>query len=122
MTAVWFDASGIETTEDDIDAHTVKYSVKIPTALASASVETIMVVPVTTGAAVEIVYPEDAQLSSPPISGTFYASCYDTDGSKYDTYDMDIESVDAEKFQGVLERYCGFLKGKISVTKLTDTW
>lgn len=85
MTATYFDAVGIETTVDALDVHTVKYSIETPMALSSATVETIMFVPVTTGSTIEIVYPEDGILSSPPLSGTFYVSCYNTDGNRYDT-------------------------------------
>jgi hypothetical protein len=110
-----FKADGTETIESDPDVDTVKYTIVTPMALSSATVETIMFVPLTTGARAEIAYPDALQLSSPPLSGTFYASCYNTDGNKYDTQDMDIADIDAKKFKQVLERDCSFLKGKISV-------
>lgn len=84
-------------------------------ALESATIETIMFVPVSSASIIDIVYPELDRLSSPPMSGTFYVSCYNIDGNRYDTQDMDISSVTAKSFKKVLEDDCGFLKGKVSV-------
>lgn len=74
-----------------------------------------------TAATVDIIYPNDSRLteprlSTPPLSGSFYVSCYNTDGSKYDTQDIDITSVSANSFKKVLESDCSFLEGKIEVT------
>ena len=126
VTLQYYDDADTETTVDDPNGVTTwKYTIETPTALESASVETIMFVPVTSGATCDIIYPGDVdqpRLSSPPLSGTFYASCYNTDGMKYDTIDMDIADVSAKSFKSVLEEYCGFLAGKISVTKLDTTY
>jgi hypothetical protein len=54
-------------------------------ALESATIETIMFVPVSSASIIDIVYPELDRLSSPPMSGTFYVSCYNIDGNRYDT-------------------------------------
>lgn len=85
VTATFFDDSGIETTQDAPEVHTVKYTVELPMAISRASVETIMIVPVSSDSTIEIVYPAEKQLSSPPLSGTFFATCYNTDGNRYDT-------------------------------------
>ena len=86
-----------------------------------------MIIPVSTGATIDIIYPEDPRLaeprlSSPPLSGSFYVSCYNTDGSRYDTQDMDVVTITPRTFKQVLERDCGFLAGKISVSKLDTTY
>ena len=129
VTLKYYDNADIEVPSDQASGDiTYKYMIETPTALESASVETIMLAPVTTEATIDIIYPEDdhrigrKRLSSPPITGTFYVSCYNTDGAKYDTNDMDITTVTAESFQQVLETDCSFLAGKISVTELSTTF
>ena len=129
VTLKYYDEADTEVTADHPSGvYTYKYLIQTPTALESASVETIMLVPGTTEASIDIIYPEDEnqtgreRLSSPPISGTFYISCYNTDGNRYDTNDMDITTVTAKSFQKVLETDCSFLAGKISVTELSTTY
>lgn len=64
VTLQFFDETGTETTEDDPNGvHTWKYTIETPMALASATVETIMFVPVDTGATCSMVYPEDDSLA-----------------------------------------------------------
>ena len=123
VTRTFIDSQGVEYSEEIFDVHTVRYIIETPMALSAATVETIMYVPTTTAASVEIIYPDEAnKLSSPPLSGTFYVSCYNNDGNRYSTEDMDITSVSATSFKNVLERDCSFLSGNISVTKMTSTW
>jgi len=78
-------------------------------------------VPMTTTATVDFVYPEDIQLSSPPLSGKFYVECADVDGGIYATQDMalDISAVD---FKAVLNSDCSFIRDLFNVKKLTDTY
>lgn len=45
------------------------YTVQVPTALTSASVTNIMLVPLTSWSNVQFRYPDEVQLSSPPLSG-----------------------------------------------------
>jgi hypothetical protein len=123
VTRTFIDSQGVEYSEEIFDVHTVRYIIETPMALSEATVGTIFYVAVTTAASAEIIYPDEAnKLSSPPLSGTFYVSCYNTDGNKYDTQDMDITSVSATSFKNVLESDCSFLSGNISVTKMTSTW
>ena len=128
VTLTFFDEAGTETTEDDPNGvFTWKYIIETPMALESATVETIMFVPITTTATIDIIYPEDdrlsvPRLSSPPLSGTFYVACVNTDGSVYATEDMDVITVSENEFKNVLERDCSFLAGKISVSRLKSTY
>ena len=122
VTLTVFDADGAETTEDALDIAAHHYLIEVPLAISIPSVETIMVVPMSTQADILITYPSDKQLSSPPLSGKFYIDCYNTDGNKYSTRDIDVSSVSANRFKSVLESDCSFLAGKISVTMLTSTY
>ena len=98
MTRLFLTVDGIETTQNASDFAIVQYLVETPVVLSAPSVETIMVALVTSTATVDIVYPVDKQLSSDPLSGSFYVSCYNTDGSMYDTSDMDITTITAATF------------------------
>lgn len=116
------DAEGVETTKDMLEIQAHHYIVEVPLAISVPSVESILVASITSGASVEITYPVDKQLSSPPLSGTFYINCYDTDGSMYSTRDIDFQSVTDKIVKNVLQEDCSFLSGKISVEQLTSTW
>ena len=122
VTRTFLSSDGGATTEDALDIHTVAYAVETPTAIGAPSVENVMVLAITTTASIEIVYPAAFQLSDPPLSGTFFVECYNTDGNSYATRDMDVTSVTASSFKSVLEADCSFLAGKISVTRLTATY
>ena len=80
-----------------------------------------MVFAMSTTASIEISYPADNQLASPPLSGKFFVECHNVDGNAYATSDMDL-TISASGLKAVLETDCSFLKGKISVSKLTSTW
>ena len=80
-----------------------------------------------TSATIDIIYPDDERLteprlSTPPLSGSFYVSCYNIDGNKYDTQDIEITTVTAKTFKAVLESDCSFLEGNIEVSELTTTY
>ena len=62
---------GVETTVANEDVDVVRYTVETQVPLSSASVEQILVTKITTTATITFVYPNDLQLSSPPISGSF---------------------------------------------------
>jgi len=66
--------------------------VQTPKPLDGPSVELILVSKDTTESTFEIRYPVDVQLSSPPITGTFYVECYHPDGTMYATQDMDFST------------------------------
>ena len=51
-----------------------------------------MVIPTTTASEIEIVYSDEIQLSSAPLSGSYWIKCYDTDGNWYSTQDIPVDS------------------------------
>ena len=64
VTLQFFDEAGTKTTEDDPNGvFTWKYTIETPTALESASVEIIMLIPGSTSASIDIIYPEDPRLA-----------------------------------------------------------
>ena len=83
-------SDGSETVEGADDATVFVYTIEVPTAISEASVDTILLVPLTTASTVTFVYSNDIQLSSPPLSGKFWVKCYDTDGSWYSTADLSM--------------------------------
>ena len=97
------------------------YTVEVPKILTSASVETIMVAPITTQSSVTFVYPSERQLSSPPISGAFYIDCHHPDGNVYQTRDFGF-GINGNRLRRFIEEDCSFLSGKISVSQLTSTY
>ena len=90
--------------------------------MASPSVENVIVVPVTTTAEITVATPEEVQLSSPPLSGSFWILCHNTDGNSYRTADFDVSRTDARHLRQLIEHDCSFLKGKIVVTKIDSTY
>ena len=85
MTRTFRTEAGEETTKNALDVHSVRYTVVTPIAIDAPSVEEIIVIKDTTKATIEVTLPADKQLSTSPISGTFYAKCYHPDGSIYET-------------------------------------
>lgn len=122
VTLTLFDVDGVETTDAAGDADSYVYTVEVPTAISAPSVESIIVVPTTTTATVDIVYPADRQLSTPPISGKFFIECTHPDGSSYPTQDLDIYSANEWNVWDQIEADCSYLKNKIQVTRLTSTY
>ena len=119
VTRSFLDSAGDLTTEEAGNVFTVQYIIETPKALSAASVETIMLLYISSTASVDIVYPIDKQLSSPPLSGSFIVECFNTDGNNYASREMSI-SIDAAGFKNVLEADCSFLSGGISVQKLAN--
>lgn len=113
ITKTLYDSSLIETTEDGEDIYQSVYTIQVPTAIGFASVDTIMLLPLSTKSKFTIVYPKDKQLSTPPLAGKFFMECHSPDGKSFPTKDMLIKSASANSVKARLEADCGFLKGKI---------
>ena len=93
----------------------------MPTAITDASVTQINTISMTTKSKIEIKYPKDLQLSDPPISGKYYLECSNLDGKTYQTNDIDVNSNEGD-VQRLLENDCSFLRGKIKVHRLEETY
>lgn len=98
----------IETVEGANDVAVLIYTIEVPTAISQPSVENIMLIPMTTSSDIEFVYSVDLQLSSPPLTGSFWLKCYDTEGNWYSTQDISIGS-NANWIRSILQADCPFL-------------
>ena len=70
---------GVDTTYETEGVVTVRYTVEVTVAIAAPSVQQIIPKKLTSTASISFVYPEDLQLSSPPISGSYNIACYHPD-------------------------------------------
>lgn len=114
-----YTADFTETTEGADDVAILIYTIEVPSAIGRPSVENIMLVPMSTFSDIEFVYSTDIQLSSPPLSGSYWLKCYDTDGTWYSTQDIPVGS-NANFVYNRLVSDCSFLKDKISVSQITS--
>ena len=80
VTLKYVDQDDLEVEADAFNMRAVVYTVQTPTALNGPSVETIMVLPLSTFSTIEFVYPTEIQLSSPPLTGKFWIECHNTEG------------------------------------------
>lgn len=83
VTLTYRDINGLDVAVDSPDVEYFVYKVEVPTALNAPSVETITAVQSTSLSSISFTYPADMQLSSPPLSGSYYLDCANTDGQVY---------------------------------------
>jgi len=121
VTLTFKDTSGVEVPEGDATAVSWVYTIEVPTAIEGPSVESIMVVAITTVSEFDFVYSKDLQLSDPPLSGSFYLMCSDTQGNTFATHDLPV-SADANAVRHLLESDCPWLKGSIDVQKTSKIY
>lgn len=121
VTLTYYNLDIVETVEGADDVSILVYTIEVPTAINRPSVEYIMLVPLTTTSEIEFVYSVDIQLSSPPLTGSYWIKCYDTDGTWYSTQDIPIGS-NANTVFNRLTTDCSFLKDKISVSQVTSNF
>lgn len=121
VTRTLFDSEGSSVDAIE-DAHSIIYKVEVPRPLDEPSVETIMVVPISTMAQITVAYPTEVQESSPPMDGSFFISCHTPEGDIFRTHDLNIKHVNSHHIKTALERDCGFLKDKVRVEQPRDNF
>ena len=114
VTATYYDGSASETTADSSTVNSIKYTITVPIALSGESVSSAFELAISTSSTIDIVTPANKQLSSPPITGSFWVECHNEVDQAFATQDMDIGISDKD-FLTQLETDCSFLRGKVNV-------
>lgn len=108
------DDGTIDSTCSHVNVTDHVYQISIPKSINRPSVLQVMIWPNTTMSDIEFIYPEQIQLSTPTLEGSFFLTCGDLEGNVYRTDDI-YRSASSSTVYGKLIDTCPWLRDAIQV-------
>ena len=99
---------------DEVDVTDHVYTIEMTKSIDRPSVLTALAVNNSTLSNVSFVLPENIQLSTPTLKGSFFLECWDTEGNPYYTVDLHRGSNTGEVYNALVDS-CPWLRDAVSV-------